>query len=310
MELQAETPTPEGDVSIQSESADIEQVLPTDEVVEEIAETEEQVSDTSDDVNEDQTEITVDDLSEFLGIESDKFVVTDDGVQFKAKIDGKETSVPFNDAIVAYQKRGHLDNQNREVAALKKEVQTQRTQLQSQYSEKLQMAEDLTALAYQDIQSDYQSINWEELRAEDPGEYAAKQQEYNQRVDGLAQRLGKIQAERTQQKPDLTEARKEMAQALIEQIDEWSDSSVADKEYLDIGNYALTQGFDAESFNSTTDPRMIMMLRKAMLFDGLQQKKPAITNVVRRAAKLAKPGAKTQPKAAPQSFEDVFYGKN
>lgn len=272
---------------------------------EEIAAAEDQ----PDDVPEgDEPSIELSHIAQYLGVEEDLLDVDEDGqVQFKTKIDGQEDKAKLKDFLANYQIRGHLDNQNREVAEIKKTLQSQLDQATEQASQRLENLENMANLAYSELVSEYQSVNWDELRQDDPAEFAAKQTEYNQRN----YRIQQINEQAAQEKQRLDNERLTSYQAIIQEeqqklreaIPEWSDESVERKEKAELTDYLKGIGYSSDEINQLSDHRMFLLLRKSMQFDNLQKNKAVVTKKVLKAPKLVKPG---NPKSKQEQSEHTL----
>lgn len=238
-------------------------------------------------------------IAEYLGVDEDKLDVDEDGkVILRTKIDGEEGRAKLSDLLKSYQLEGHLNKQNMEVAEQRKALEQKMAEAEQQASARLQQLEDLSNAAYQELVREYQSIDWNELRRVDPGEYAAKQTEYNQRLNTIQQGLQRAQMERQQQSYAQQERLKhvlsEESQKLVRAIPEWQDEAVAKKERGEIREYLTGKlGFSDEDVNQVYDHRQVQLIRKAMLYDKLQGTKAEVTKKVKKAPKLAKPGQTT-----------------
>lgn len=303
MEIEDPTPLTGDDVETPVEPGILDEVKPQEP--ESVDEGEQ--AKTEDD-SENPEEITIEDLAAYAGLESDRLDVNDDGqVLVKVKVDGQESSVPFQEVIANYQQVKHLSKETKETVELKKELKAQQAQAKATLDAELQKAQDLIQLAYQDLTSDYQSVNWTELEQDEPDRFAAMKIKFRDRQDNLVQRYNALVEERRKNQPDLTQSRKEVGAKLVEAIPEWKDTNVAKKELEEIHTYAFQHGYTEEGIASIVNHEDYLLLRKAMLYDRLQEEKPSVEKVVRKVRKLAKPGA-TKPKAQPKTAEQILYG--
>lgn len=261
------------------------------------AETEE----ASEDAQEgDEPHIELSHLAEYLGIDEDRLAVDDDGkVYVKTKVDGEEGRAKLNDLIKSYQLEGHLNKRNMEVAEQQKALQAKQAELEQQAQARLQQLEDLTKLAYQELQQEYQAVNWAELERDDPAMYATMQLKFQQRQNRLQQAHQQMQQERAQLQQTQQEAYqrhlREESQRLLQAIPEWADEAVAKKERGEIRSFALEAGFKAEEVDNIADHRVVKLLRDAMRYRQLQQSKPEVTKKVKTAPKLVRPGQASSP---------------
>jgi hypothetical protein len=264
---------------------------------EEGSEVEPQASDDGADVEGPQ--ITTDDLSALLGVDASMFAADEDGnVVIKTKIDGKEGSAKLNDILAAYQLRGHVDNQSREVAEKKKALDAQAAEFQQRAVEKLQEVDDIASLAHQELMREFQAVNWQELRQYEPAEYAAKLADFQMRQGNLNAALQKVQLERQR----IAEQNQTQEQALLAaeaakmraQIPGWSDDVVAAKEWAELEAHVQKDlaawGEQPEGLNVVKKAFHINLLRKAMLYDKMMESKAGVEKKVRIAPKLVKPG--------------------
>lgn len=267
----------------------------TGEVAEE-AESEETEAEEVETETDDTTEaLDLSDVAHALGINDDDLDVSDDGdVLVKVKVDGEESQVKLSDLRASYQKNGHLDNKTREAVQLQEQLQQKIQEADTQTQARIQQLDDLVQLSYQDLMAEKESIDWEELRVTQPDEWSAKKVEFQDRERALAERYQIIQQEREQQQQHQTEQYQhhlqQEQQKLLLALPEWSNPDVAQKENQEITKYAVSQGYPAEQIAHISNHLDVVMLRKAMMFDKLQQSKPAIAKKVKKAPKIAKPG--------------------
>lgn len=276
-----------------------------DDSTEEAAEAE----DTEDESEADdaQTEsLELSDLAEYLGLEQDRLDVGDDGeLRVKTKVDGEEGTAKLADLIKSYQLEGHLNKQNMEVAEQKKALAQKQEQFETQMQEKLNQAEDLIKISWQQLESESNTEQLDRQLAEgeiSEGEYALQKMRFQEKQNKLAQMYQQIQQER-QQYSGVSEERRQQTlaeeqQKLYQAIPEWQDPDTAKKERNEIMQYAKAIGFRDEEVSSFTDHRAVVALRKAMMFDNLQKSKPDLSKKVKRAPKITKPG---QPKSKEES---------
>ena len=77
---------------------------------------------------------------------------------------------------------------------------------------------------------------------------------------------------------------------LLELIPEWNDSKLADKEKKLVMKFGLKEGFSQQELDTAYDSRAVSTMRKAALWDQLQEKKKGIKPVKRQSMK---PGSKS-----------------
>lgn len=304
-------PEPEAEAP-ETEEAEAVAEAPVEEADEAEAAEEGEPEESEDDAQEEDGEerIGLDDLAEYLKLDADKLDVDDDGsIYVKTKVDGEEGRATLAELIKSYQLEGHLNKQNMEVAEAKKSLQAKIAEAEQQAQARIQHLDTLAQVAVQQFQQDYQQVDWNGLRSEDPAEYAAKQAEFQQRQAQLQHLYQQVEQQRqgTQQQTQaqMQERLAEERQALARVLPEWSDPAVAAKEQQAIRDWGTQAGFSKEELGQVVDHRHVVLLRKAMLYDQLQSSKPEVTKKVRRAPKLTKPGQTQQKDSAAASRQKL-----
>jgi hypothetical protein len=250
------------------------------------------------------------DVAKYLGVDESMLDVDEDGtIKVRTKIDGKDGAAKFSDLLKDYQLRGHAENKAREVAEREKAIQARAQEVEQHAQAKLQQVEHLTKIAAGQLMREYQGINWEALRQQDPGQYAALRadfQERNTQLQAALQSVGYQQQQQAQQAEGQRRAfLAEQAEKLPELIPEWKDQAIAQKERGEIRDWALKAGFQAAEVDNLTHAHHVAVMRKAMQYDKLQQSKPAIENKVRTAPKLVKPGQSQEVDSKTQNLRNL-----
>lgn len=250
-------------------------------------------------------------LAEATGMELGEFLSK---VRGKVKIDGQEQELSLEEIRNGYQREADYRRKTQEVAEQRKQLEQRLAEADHQAQTRLQQLDDTIQLAARELNTEYQAINWQQLREEDPSEFSARQLEFQQRQGRLQQAYAQLQQERQQaqfqSQQKYQEFLQQEQQKLVQAIPEWKDEEVAKKERNELREYAMNHGYSEQDVNSIADHRQVTILRKAMLWDQLQKSKPEVENKVRRAPKIVPPGTQKAPKPKPQAIEDVFYSNS
>lgn len=261
----------------------------------------------------DEPQLTTAQLAKYLGVDESAIDVDDDGAPvFKTKINGKEGAAKFNDLVKSYQLQGHAENRVREVAQREQMLQARMQQADQaiharlqQFDNNLQQVATLTQVAQDEMAREYRSIDWNNLRQTNPGEYAALQTEFqnrNARLQGVfgelnqrraqAMQVAQYQQQQAHQQHAYQQVRalEGERQRLTEFIPEWTNAEVAAKEKAAIRDWAIKSGFPPEEVDNLSRAHHVKAMRDAWRHDSLQKKRPDIENKVRTAPKLVKPG--------------------
>ena len=141
----------------------------------------------------------------------------------------------------------------------------------------------------------YEGLDWQKLRADDPGQYAAYAADLQtlkldkQRVE----MQGRQVAHEVEQSTGaaIQAKREEMFVSLKKSLPGWSNE-MGEK----ITEYAVASGMAFETLSKLTDPAVVVALEKARKFDALQKSKTDLKAKVKDAPPVLKPGVRQAPK--------------
>ena len=205
---------------------------------------------------------------------------------YVATVDGEQVEVTADDLLKSYQLEATAQKRLHEAAEEKKRILTEAQQVEAErkyYAENL----NLVMQQMQQNQSTMTNEQWQQLYDEDPVAYVKAKEDIRTQQD----RFQALQ----QEQMVLAERQLQTEQAkLLERIPQWKDAEVAMKERNNIVTYAKRFGFTEQEIASTADSRVVDLLRRAYLYDALQQRKPTATKKVKKAPKMLQAG---QPKS-------------
>lgn len=261
---------------------------------------------------------TMDEIADDLEPGTDVPVDSDEPDE-NAQVEGDEfpdedeqTAAPSGDPVVKFDdgtemplsevKRGFLRQQDytrktQETAELRKTVESERG---AYLAEKKQISERLTPLIQQAIaiiENPSTQAELNELRQLDPGAYAVKMMEMQQKQQTL-QRLefeqrqiheaaAREEAERYHQ--ERAKTAEESRRILIETIPAFKkDFNAA---YHSLGEYVLSQGISSERWDNTVEHPDVIMCWKAQQYDNATRKTHATGDQLRKAPQPLRPGA-------------------
>lgn len=246
-------------------------------------------------VNEDDDEVTI---ASILGIENDKLEYDENGaVVFKAIIDGKPQKVPFNELVKSYQLQGHVNNKSMQLEGERKEFVNTRETAYRELTVRLDTLKQLNKVARDSLIEDYNSIDWNGIRAADPGEWAALQQQFRQRMEKIAeveqlasQESQRVEIERQQQFAQANQKRvnDELGKMVLDNPT-WNDQAVMVKEFGEIGAFLRSQyGFTDEEVANNLDARLMRLIQDARQYHN--GKKVVDKKIPANIPKFVKPG--------------------
>ncbi len=156
------------------------------------------------------------------------------------------------------------------------------------YANGLQMLQEQQAAKLKD----FDSVDWEALKAEDPYQYMIKKDEYRDAQERVNNIVAEQQAVQQEQARQAQQARAHFVQQeytrLIEALPEWGDNKSTIRK--DIQEYASSVGFRPEEINQLADHRSILVIKKAMEYDKLTTKVAPKKKAVKKVPKVQKSG--------------------
>ena len=193
----------------------------------------------------------------------------------KVKINGKESTVDLQGLVKGYQFDQANNAKAQELAGQRKAFEEARQQERQRIEQQTQQAEGLVVMFQQKLMGEYQNVNWEELRRLDPGEFAAKQTEFQQRYQEV-QQAGQVVDQYRQQQQE--EQREQNDAARIERLQEqraimlennpsWQNDDVFSTEMGNLRSFVQTQyGFTEADTKMVGDARLIELIKDANAF--------------------------------------------
>lgn len=213
------------------------------------------------------------------------------------KVDGVERKVSLADVIKSFQLEGHVNNKSIELSNQQKAWEAQQAQAREVIQQQFQMAQNVAQVAQNALLADYQKVDWNALRASDPGQFAALQHDFMQRqaqIQGAVQQIEQQrQAELQQQQQQIAQSVQQQRELMLAAKPEWRDPAKFAEARNSMVQYAKAQGFSDADLGQITDHRMMGILHDAASYAALQASQPAALKKVREAPPLAKAGTRT-----------------
>lgn len=198
---------------------------------------------------------------------------------YTVKVGGEEIEVTLDEALKGYQRDADYRKKTMTLAEERKAVEQEKARIG-------QLVGDLESF----VRHEEESVDWEELRRENPEEYIARKDKLEQ-----AQKA-KEQAQKEQQKFYQDLVNKE-SKALIDAMggdDIWS----VDQRNTDIklaSDYLQDKGFKDEDIGQIIDHRLWTVIIDAAKSQKYKQTEAKVKEGVRKAPKSVKPGQKVAP---------------
>ena len=250
-----------------------------DESVEVTAQDSDDVYDETEESHDDQDDYDDDGLEALaseLGLDGDRLTLSEDGeVLVKLKVNGRDETVDLKEAIAGTQFSKANDEKARTLAEERKTFESERQQVAQAYQSQIHQMQGLGEMLQSKLNQDFQSVDWDRLRATDPAEWVAKLEEFKQRNAELhqaGQMVGQRMREQQEQMERFeAEQRQQILkverQLMVDTNPEWADEDRMKNDLGEIIEYARSSGFTDEELSEVVLSRHVNTLKKAMLYD-------------------------------------------
>ena len=210
---------------------------------------------------------------------------------FTVKLDGKEVSVTLDELQKGYSRTQDYTRKTQQIAEVRKQVEQE---TQAVWAERQQYAQLLGALQAQ-LQATEPQVDLDRLYHEDPIEWVRQKEVMRERqekayaIQAEQQRLSQLS--QYEQQRAMEETLSSQKDALLAALPTWKDPKTARAEKALVVESAKAAGFSEEDLKSVYDHRLVLLLRKAGLYDQMVSKRQGIKPVVNNGPRPAKPGA-------------------
>jgi len=291
--------TPEETETTEEGVEETEEKQEETEAEEEESDEEDETSSSEED-DEDGLELTGDEFATMLGIDSKNLVINEDGsIALRTKAGEEEENVTIDALIKSYQTDKHVTQKSQAVSEAQKAFEQERIDYVNQATERLNQAAGLVQVLEKQMLGDIQSVDWEQLRINDPAEYAARRQELSDKQSSIDQMKGQLQqgvkSITAEQQQEMDAKRNQLLEAegekLLAAIPEWNNPDVASSEKSAIGEFMVKKyGFTDKDIEAITDHRAILIVRDAMKYQESKSKVSVAEKKVRKLPKISRPG--------------------
>ncbi len=213
---------------------------------------------------------------------------------YTIKVDGEEYEVNLEELKAGYQRQSDYTRKSQALAEGRKEneaIQSERIKLEQErqmYANGLQMLKEQQSAKLQE----FNNVDWESLKEEDPYAYMLKKDEYRDAQDKARNAAQQQQIVQQQQQQQEAQSRATFVQdqysQLVSALPEWDNKESTVKE--DIRKFAISAGYAPEEVDQLADHRSVLILKKAMEFDKLTKKVAPKKKAIKKVPKVQKSG--------------------
>lgn len=210
--------------------------------------------------------------------------------KLKVKLPDGEQELPEDEVVKGYLRTADYTRKTQAVAEKDRALEAEREQVRG---ERQQYASRLTALDEALKAQSPAEPDWDRLRQENPAEFPTVWADWQRHQS----RLAKVAEARRLAVEAVTNDQIEHTKRFLESentklhdaIPTWKDEAIAKKEKTELHKFALDAGYTESELNQVYDHRVMVLLRKAMLYDKGVAKKPAAAAKIEKV-RVATPG--------------------
>ena len=202
--------------------------------------------------------------------------------RYRVKVNGEELEVTLDELQKGYMMGKDYTQKTMQLSEQRKSIEAKIAEI----DQSLNDARDVMNLEVDWLESD----EAKELREYDPDEYLKKFERIKTKVDKFQKLQSKREAERAAMYQQYLAKEQEQ---LRQKVPEWLDEATVQREYPKIAETLTNLGFNEQELNAISDHRLMVLARKAMLWDQIQSQDLS-GKKVKAAPKSTAPGT---PKA-------------
>lgn len=212
-----------------------------------------------------------------LGID-DGVIAQDEEGNFtgvNVKIDGESSVVDMKTLVAGFQTNKHNTNTSKALADERRDFEGARDSTVADYTKKLENISKLSQYMHKNLVGEYENIDWNALRQQDPAEYAAATQDFERRKQEIQQVYNAIESERTAEQSELSTRngtdRQTYLQAEMKKVvannPEWNSDAKLKAAFTDMKDFVdEVYHIPEDAFYSLGDSRYVEIIKDAMAY--------------------------------------------
>ena len=212
-----------------------------------------------------------------LGVDERSIVLDDDGnlTGLNVKIDGKVSTVAIQDLILGFQYNKANVNKSQQLADDRREFDEVKYAVVNDYTQKIETIDKLTAHLKKNLLGEYANVDWNKLRYENPGEYAAAVQDFNFRNQEIESITNAVANERGDMSNQMGAEQQALNQEyVLGQVDKvleknpsWANPDEFKKALGKMTDFlGSAYGFSQQEFANIQDARILEIVKDAMAY--------------------------------------------
>ena len=240
--------------------------------------------------------------SENTEIKEETQTATEEPELHRVKVQGQELEVSLDELKAGYSRDSDYRQKTHSLGLERKDLEAQKSSLRQNYDNRLSELNDLIATADGFIRQQQGSKDLKKLWEEDPTSAARLDYQLREQNRQIEDMKSKAQEAYRKQYDEYLETQKSLAAA---KIPEYSDPNKADQFKTNMRTTLRGYGFSDPEIGNLADHRFLMVIKDAMSYKSIKDKKPIAQKKVANAPKVVKAGvAKSSPSSGREQIRN------
>ena len=205
----------------------------------------------------------------------------------RVKVSGQELEVTLDELKAGYSRDSDYRQKTHSLGLEKKDLEAQKTSLRHNYDTRLGELNDLISTADGFIRQQQGSKDLQKLWEEDPTSAARLDYQLREQTRQIDDMKSKAKDAYTKQYEEYLDTQRQLAAA---KIPEYSDPNKADQFRTNMRTSLRSYGFSDQEIGNLADHRFLMVIKDAMGYKSVKDKKPIVQKKVANAPKVIKSG--------------------
>jgi hypothetical protein len=215
---------------------------------------------------------------------------------YEVKVNGETKTVTLSELQSGYSRDSDYRQKTAELAEQKRVWAEEQQAIQNERQEQARKLDALLPQLQTTLIGKWAKVDWATLARDNPAEYVALKEEYNQDEAkfnaGLQQRHQIEQQNQAQQQAKTRELIERETEALQAALPEFKDPEKAAVKKAEIRSYLKDVGYDDKTISTLTDHRMIVIIDAAMRHTRAQKAAAEAKAKGSKAPPVSQPGAR------------------
>ena len=225
--------------------------------------------------------------SENTEIKEETQTVSEEPELHRVKVSGQELEVTLDELKAGYSRDSDYRQKTHSLGLEKKDLEAQKTSLRQNYDTRLGELNDLISTADGFIRQQQGSKDLKKLWEEDPTSAARLDYQLREQTRQIDDMKAKAKDAYAKQYEEYLDTQRQLAAA---KIPEYSDPNKADQFRTDMRTSLRSYGFNDQEIGNLADHRFLMVIKDAMGYKSVKDKKPIVQKKVANAPKVIKAG--------------------